>query len=77
MRQASKQTDAALERSVMTTAEAATYLRISRRTLGRRAAGGEIGRCDISDPDRPGRAMWRYLRDDLDAYLRSRESRKV
>ena len=62
-------TQLVFQRLVMTTDEAADYLRISRRTLERWTGRGLIKRYDMRGPDVPGRPMWRYRKEDLDAFL--------
>ncbi len=54
---------------VMTTAEAAAYLRICRRTLQRWTARGLVKRYDLRLDGRSSRPLWRYRREDLDQLL--------
>jgi excisionase family DNA binding protein len=56
-------------RAVMTTDEAADYLRICRRTLERWTGGGLIRRYDMRHMGIAGRPMWRYRKEDLDEFL--------
>ena len=71
---AQRQTDAVFEGPVMKAADAAAYLQICPRTLRRLAKAGKIPRYNIRGDGVPGRPMWRYRREDLDAYLLSTQS---
>jgi len=61
--------DGVFQGPVMTTDEAAAYLRVSRRTLERWTVKGRLRRYNIRGHVDGGRPMWRYRKDDLDRFL--------